>query len=383
MKMTKERGITLIALVVTVIVMLILAAVVLHAITGSNSIIDNANNAVQKYSESANGDQDIVNGVENLFEKHLGPIGTNSENSGNNNNDTTVGDDDDDDDTPVVTPIQQQYGGLVQEEDTINQDYFNITYVEAGTAVVRHSTDANGVVSRGDTPTANTERTAIITGINWEYFEDANFTVNKEVKESFTYVDPSTSETVVAPESTSYFCVIGTAAKKTQIEEALRKLIIPYEVTKDGNTYKVTAIDAELLISNKVTFGLPENADDEDEAIVPSLSGTADTSYLIIPANVKSISNMKFLPRDQILLAEGITTIGANAFSNCKDVNLISIPTTIRTIGDSAFVGSSVQQISYNGTIYKTVSSLTSALSSDGVTVAEDAFDGVNLELDS
>ena len=92
MRLTKEqKGITLIALVITIIVLLILAGVALATLTGNTSIIDNANNAVERYNASANNDQNVINEVENLFAKYLG------ENS-------SVGDDDDDD-----TPPAQSY----------------------------------------------------------------------------------------------------------------------------------------------------------------------------------------------------------------------------------------------------------------------------------
>ncbi|MBQ9297927.1 MAG: InlB B-repeat-containing protein [Clostridia bacterium] len=72
MKRTKEQGITLIALVITIIVLLILAGVVLATLTGNSSIIDNANYAVGEYSKSANADQNVLNKVEDLFAKYMG-----------------------------------------------------------------------------------------------------------------------------------------------------------------------------------------------------------------------------------------------------------------------------------------------------------------------
>ena len=92
----EQKGITLIALVITIIVLLILAGVALATLTGNTSIIENANNAVERYNESANADQNVIDQVENLFAKYMG-TGTNV---GNND----VADDDDDDDSLVATP---------------------------------------------------------------------------------------------------------------------------------------------------------------------------------------------------------------------------------------------------------------------------------------
>ena len=89
MRLTKEqKGITLIALVITIIVLLILAGVALATLTGNTSIIDNANYAVTEYNKSAGNDQNVLNQVENLFAKYMG---------GSNN----TGDDDDDTPTPL------------------------------------------------------------------------------------------------------------------------------------------------------------------------------------------------------------------------------------------------------------------------------------------
>ena len=70
--MREQKGITLVALVITIIVLLILAGVALATLTGNTSIIDNANNAVERYNASANDDQNVINQVDNLFQKYLG-----------------------------------------------------------------------------------------------------------------------------------------------------------------------------------------------------------------------------------------------------------------------------------------------------------------------
>ena len=92
----QNSGITLIALVITIIVLLILAGVALATLTGNTSIIDNANNAVERYNQSANEDQNVLNQVKDLFAKYMG-----GEQAGGTGNDSTG-----DDDTP---PAPQTY----------------------------------------------------------------------------------------------------------------------------------------------------------------------------------------------------------------------------------------------------------------------------------
>ena len=102
MRLTKDqKAITLIALVITIIVLLILAGVALATLTGNTSIIDNANYAVERYNASAGNDQNVLNQVENLFAKYMGGS-------------SSAGDDDD-------TPTQKTAASL-QEGDWVMYD---------------------------------------------------------------------------------------------------------------------------------------------------------------------------------------------------------------------------------------------------------------------
>ena len=105
MKRTKEQGITLIALVITIIVLLILAGVALATLTGNSSIIDNANYAVTEYNKSANSDQNVLNQVENLFAKYMGGSST--------------GDDDDDDNVIGNLASTVQVGDYITYDPTL------------------------------------------------------------------------------------------------------------------------------------------------------------------------------------------------------------------------------------------------------------------------
>ena len=67
--MKKTNGITLIALIITIIVLLILAGVVLATITGQGNIIGNAENAVGKYNNSITEEQDLLSSLEKQLDK--------------------------------------------------------------------------------------------------------------------------------------------------------------------------------------------------------------------------------------------------------------------------------------------------------------------------
>ena len=327
MKNIREKGITLIALVITIIVLLILAGVVLYALTGNTSIIDNANYAVTEYNKSANSDQNVLNDVENLFDKYLS-------------------------NSPTVE-LQQQYGGLVTPEDTIEPELFTWEPItEPGVAVVRNTPNSgvDGIVSRGDTPTTIAQKgTARITGINWEYFMDEveeGEEEEEEVTRDFSY-SSSTSKGLTTTE-----LYISTSDKKEQIEKKLRKLIIPYEVSKkvDGETktYVVTSINSNS------SFVMQDNA---NSIPVFSTGSTSDgvtyyhgietdssyTSTLIIPNSITTLEgvNLGILPRDIVLFSADspITAIPDNFFRDYGPVKRISLPNNLISIGEGAFRG--------------------------------------------
>ena len=72
----KTKGITLIALVITIIVLLILAGVALATLTGQGNIIENAENSVAQYNNSVTDEQKLLNEIEKQLIKH-----TNGENN--------------------------------------------------------------------------------------------------------------------------------------------------------------------------------------------------------------------------------------------------------------------------------------------------------------
>ncbi len=67
-----KSGITLIALIITIIVLLILAGVALATLTGQGNIIGNAENAVGKYNNSVTKEQQLLNELEKYFQSELG-----------------------------------------------------------------------------------------------------------------------------------------------------------------------------------------------------------------------------------------------------------------------------------------------------------------------
>ena len=70
----KQNGITLIALVVTIVVLLILAGVSLNAIFSENGIIKRAQDAQNKMDQAAKNDLNAINGFNQWTDKQLGKL---------------------------------------------------------------------------------------------------------------------------------------------------------------------------------------------------------------------------------------------------------------------------------------------------------------------
>lgn len=65
-----QNGITLVALVITVIILLILAAVAMSMITGNDGLFEKANNAATKYNESAQNEKNEMDQLMNYANKY-------------------------------------------------------------------------------------------------------------------------------------------------------------------------------------------------------------------------------------------------------------------------------------------------------------------------
>ena len=68
MNFKSSKAITLVALIITIIILLILAGVSLSMVLGDNGLINNAQSSVDKYQESANKEQDFLNAIEEYID---------------------------------------------------------------------------------------------------------------------------------------------------------------------------------------------------------------------------------------------------------------------------------------------------------------------------
>ena len=92
----KEKGITLIALVVTIVVLLILAGVSINAVFGQDGIIQKAKDAQNKMDQAVKNDQKGINELSNWLDGKI---------NGNSGENTTGGNTTGGDETPTEKPL--------------------------------------------------------------------------------------------------------------------------------------------------------------------------------------------------------------------------------------------------------------------------------------
>ena len=132
---SNQTGITLIALVVTIVVLLILAGVSLNAIFSENGIIKRAQDDQNKMDQAAENDQKGINELSNWLDSKI-----NGNSGGNTTGGNTTGGDDNP--TTTTTKISTLVGTVVDKNTKAEDIYGNKITIPKGFKVVAHGTAA-------------------------------------------------------------------------------------------------------------------------------------------------------------------------------------------------------------------------------------------------
>ena len=127
----KQNGITLIALVVTIVVLLILAGVSLNAIFSENGIIKRAQDAQNKMDEATQNDLDSINELNNWIDGKI---------NGTTGGGTTGGDDNPTTTTPKISTL---VGKVVDKNTKAEDAYGNKITIPKGFKILAHSENTN------------------------------------------------------------------------------------------------------------------------------------------------------------------------------------------------------------------------------------------------
>ena len=132
-KIKQEKGITLIALVVTIVVLLILAGVSVNALFGNSGIIEKAKEAQNKMNQATQKDLDAINELNNWIDGKI-----NGSSGGNTTGGNTTGGDD----TSTTQKISTLVGKVVDKNTKAEDAYGNKITIPKGFKVLAHGTAA-------------------------------------------------------------------------------------------------------------------------------------------------------------------------------------------------------------------------------------------------
>ena len=283
MKKTKtQKGITLIALIITIVVLLILAVVTINAIQG-DGIIQYAKNARDEYQTKADEEQETIDGYLSRIESSL--------NGGTENGNTTV-----------------THSGIIPEGGTYIQGWIvGYTYDDSGAPI------SWGLISQGTTYNAGQ---AFPTEV-----KDGDIYIYGDYEYRYNYVYSSEWESrgmidgriawIPLSDALNPGNSEGWAVKVIDKAKTVYNDIIPSingkNVTNMYATYSGTQINTLPTIPNSVTnlcstFSGCNNITSLSDFIIPdsvtcmhdtfAYCGTMDVSEFVIPQNITDVRHM-------------------------------------------------------------------------------------------
>ena len=128
---SNQKGITLIALVVTIVVLLILAGVSVNALFGNSGIIEKAKEAQNKMNQATQKDLDAINELNNWIDGKI-----NGSSGGNTTGGNTTGGDD----TSTTQKISTLVGKVVDKNTKAEDAYGNKITIPKGFKVLANGT---------------------------------------------------------------------------------------------------------------------------------------------------------------------------------------------------------------------------------------------------
>ena len=308
--MKREKGITLIALVVTIVVLIILAAVSISMLTGENGIITQAQNS-KEATEQARVEELVDLAVNSLI----------SENQGSTNG---------------ITPemVAQEVNEMENREDVYAEGSTfptNIIFPEEGRKV---AVDLNEKVENDSIYDADVNETDIAPADLFDYeIIDENAKTAK-----ITRIKPIYCNMNGYNPDTDTFDLVNTNGNIVYNGEiSFDKLVVPYEVEMDGKMYKIIEVEQLHCKEVKIVHGGTSEYNEFPNNIYMLIF--PNTIEKIYTGDIRGANSNYNGMLETVVLSNKLKLIENYAFYNCENLTNITIPSSVTSIGDFAFGG--------------------------------------------
>ena len=298
-KFKEKRGITLIALVVTIIVLLILAGISISMLTGQNGILNRASEAKEEYSNSTEKEQ-LQLSYNSAITRKLGESITAEELQNELNE--VVGKNED--------------GTSKTETTDMGNRVFYVKFVK---------TNHNYRVDNGEVTLITGEDKSVVEPKNvadWEY------TPNDDGTLTITGYKGRDTE-VVIPNYIGGVKVKGIG--KSELNSIWSDDICD---TKESIHFGGASIHVQKTIKRiTISYGIEEIGG-------MAFFGTVGMNNINIPSSVAIIGTDAFYNCSNLTnvnIQSGLTIIGSSAFRECSSLTNITIPSSVTDIGMEAF----------------------------------------------
>lgn len=356
------KGITLIALVVSIIVLLILAGVSIAVLTGENGIINRARSAKETMKKSEEEEQ-IKLAIESAFIAGHGSLATHKiQEELKSNSDTyiLIGN------GPwsvytkdSIYSITQSGEVKVEVSDLSAGLYKNNSIVkswnqliEEGTIIVQNGKLSTPRETGGGMPTSNngnlfSASRNVLDGIlvidsAITSIEDGAF-LNCANLTSVIFMGEVTDIGVDAFRNCSTLSEINLPSGLESIGKNAFSNSMLKEINIPNNC--IVGEQAFLLCNNLETAIIGKNVNLGDSAFSNCLSlvtANIDSGTAIGSSSFIGLTSLK-----NVTIASGVTTIGTRAFAICTSIERLDVPSSVSTIGENAFAA--IKHVYYTG----------------------------------